>query len=239
MTTPPPNVAVTVQIGDLTSQLKVTITSRIDNTFGRLHRCPEHDHHPHGNGGLQGAGPHGQPLQHLRQRAERGSEARVRPLPPEPPWAAVPSPTAHGTRRSGGCEGPETGKVQGDRYQTRNCETTGVDGCTGTTNNEYGPGVRDVDDGVRLHFVGEGSARGGQHAHQPADLRPDHARTPGRRCEHLPGVEQLPVRTATPTPGSRTPTRRTGTATTGGAPPRSAPATATRATAQGRRPSTP
>ena len=36
-------------------------------------------------------------------------------------------------------EGPETGKVQGDRYQTEDCETTGVDGCTGTTNNEYGP----------------------------------------------------------------------------------------------------
>ena len=34
-------------------------------------------------------------------------------------------------------EGPETGKVQGDRYQTRGCETTDVDGCRALTNDDY------------------------------------------------------------------------------------------------------
>jgi hypothetical protein len=61
----------------------------------------------------------------------------------------TPTGTAQGTSPFPNCsrtptfwgvlEGPETGKVQGDRYSTRNCESSGVDGCTGTVNDEYGP----------------------------------------------------------------------------------------------------
>lgn len=37
----------------------------------------------------------------------------------------------------GAIEGPDSGKVQGDRYQTRPCDGSGVDYCSGGNNSEY------------------------------------------------------------------------------------------------------
>ena len=72
-------------------------------------------------------------------------------------------------------EGPETGKVQGDRYSTRGCESSGVDGCTGTTNNEYGPKLRDGSTtAFGYTFVVKVQPAAVDTNVNAADLRPDH-----------------------------------------------------------------
>lgn len=136
-----PNVVVTVQIGDLASQLKVTITSRIDNTFGGFIGLSRTTITQTATADYKGPAPMGSPCNTFGNEPNGGTAGS----------SPTPTGTAMGTSPFSNCsrnptfwgvlEGPETGKVQGDRYQTRNCENTGVDGCTGTTNNEYGPKI--------------------------------------------------------------------------------------------------
>jgi Flp pilus assembly protein TadG len=134
-----PDVVVDVDLGDLQSQLKVTISSRIKNTFGgfvglhytTLTRTATADY--------KGPAPMGSPCNTLGNEPNAGSGSS----------SPTPTGTVQGSSPFSNCsrnptfwaviEGPETGKVQGDRYSTRGCEDNGVDGCTGTTNNEYGP----------------------------------------------------------------------------------------------------
>ena len=135
-----PDVVVTVAVGDLASQLKVTISSpsttpSAGSSASRRRPSPAPRRRttraPH---------PWAVPCNtfgnepNARYRREL-ADARPAPLRARRPFPNCSrNPTFWGV-----LEGPETGKVQGDRYSTRNCESTGVDGCTGTTNNEYGP----------------------------------------------------------------------------------------------------
>jgi hypothetical protein len=136
-----PQVAVTVQIGDLASQLKVTITSRIDNTFGGFIGLSRTTITQTATADYKGPAPMGSPCNTFGNEPNAGG-AGSSPTPTGTSMGASPfSNCSRNPTFWGVLEGPETGKVQGDRYQTRNCESTGVDGCTGTTNNEYGPKI--------------------------------------------------------------------------------------------------
>ena len=91
----------------------------------------------------------------------------------------------------------ETGKVQGDRYQTKECESSSVDGCNATQR----PDQRRVRR-VRLRLRGEGRAGRGQPHHRPAALRPDvrqHGPDRARTCRRQrrtspPARQHEPVR---------------------------------------------
>ena len=53
------------------SQLKVTITTTVNNTFSQLLGKPTEDDHPERGGDLSGAAATGQPVQRVRQRSRR------------------------------------------------------------------------------------------------------------------------------------------------------------------------
>jgi hypothetical protein len=134
-----PDVVVTVQVGDLASQLKVTVSSRIHNSFGTFIGLSNTTLTRTATADYKGPAPMGSPCNTFGNEPDAGGGGS----------SPTPTGTALGTSPFSNCsrnptfwgviEGPETGKVQGDRYQTRGCESTGVDGCTGTTNDEYGP----------------------------------------------------------------------------------------------------
>jgi Flp pilus assembly protein TadG len=136
-----PDVVVTVQVGDLASQLKVTITSKVHNSFGGFIGVPNTTVSRTATADYKGPAPMGSPCNTLGNEPNAGTGTS----------SPTPSGTAQGASPFSNCsrnptfwgvlEGPETGKVQGDRYQTRGCESSGVDGCTGLTNDEYGPRV--------------------------------------------------------------------------------------------------
>ncbi len=133
------DVVVTVEVGELASQLKVTISSRIDNTFGGFIGLSRTTLTRSATADYKGPAPMGSPCNTFGNEPNAGGGTSS-PTPTGSVQGSSPytncsrNPTFWGV-----LEGPETGKVQGDRYQTRTCESTGVDGCTGTTNDEYGP----------------------------------------------------------------------------------------------------
>jgi Flp pilus assembly protein TadG len=136
-----PEVTVTVEVGDLASQLKVTISSRITNTFGRVIGIGNTTITRTATADYKGPAPMGSPCNTFGNEPDGGTAGSS----PTPTGTSMgTSPFANCSRNPtfwGVVEGPETGKLQGDRYSTRGCETTGVDGCTGTTNDEYGPKI--------------------------------------------------------------------------------------------------
>jgi Flp pilus assembly protein TadG len=141
------DVVVTVETGDLASQLKVTITSRIDNTFGRIIGVDNANITMTATADYKGPAPMGSPCNTFGNEPNPGTNSS----------SPLPSGTAQGASPFSNCsrtpqlwatvEGPETGKLQGDRYQTKGCEgngsgapASGVDGCSGGgwgTNTEY------------------------------------------------------------------------------------------------------
>ena len=175
------DVVVTVEIGDLASQLKVTISSRINNTFGGFIGLSHTTLTRTATADYKGPAPMGSPCNTFGNEPNAGAGSS----------SPTPTGTAQGTSPFANCsrnptfwgvlEGPETGKVQGDRYQTRGCEATGVDGCTGTTNDEYGPKLSPTSTtAFGYTFVVKVQPRCGRHHRQPAGLRPDHGQ---RRAE--------------------------------------------------------
>jgi Flp pilus assembly protein TadG len=136
-----PDIDVVVQIGDLASQLQVTITSKIKNSFGGFIGLSTTTLSRTATADYKGPAPMGSPCNTFGNEPNAGGGSS----------SPTPTGTAQGASPFSNCsrnptfwgvvEGPETGKLQGDRYSTKGCETTGVDGCTGTTNDEYGPKV--------------------------------------------------------------------------------------------------
>jgi Flp pilus assembly protein TadG len=125
---------ITVGLGEKPTQLSVTISAKIENTFGSAIGVDYETITRTSVADYQGPAPMGSPCNTFGNEPDPGSAGQ----------SATPVGTAHGASTCsrtpslwGTVEGPETGKVQGDRYQTRKCENTGVDGCTGTTNDEY------------------------------------------------------------------------------------------------------
>jgi Flp pilus assembly protein TadG len=143
------DVTITVAVGSKPSELKVTVSSRISNNFG-------------GAIGLQSAvisrsavadftapAPMGSPCNTFGNEP-RGSTGSSAPgpvgtaLPSGTSFTNCPKDTSTGTSQPqfwGAVEGPETDKVQGDRYQALRCNETGnagaTFGCSGGKNSEY------------------------------------------------------------------------------------------------------
>lgn len=132
------NVEVRVEQGVRTSQLRVTITSTIPNQFGQLIGVPRANIARTAVADFTGPAPMGSPCNAFGEEPSAGSGGAS---------SGTSSGSALGTSPPGNCsrrpqlwatvEGPETGKVQGDRYGTKQCESSGVDGCSGSTNSEY------------------------------------------------------------------------------------------------------
>lgn len=132
-----PDIVVDVAQGERESQLKVTISSQITNQFGTFIGVNRATIVRSAVADFNGPAPMGSPCNVFGTEPTSGSAA-----------AAVPVGSAIGAIRPSNCpqdpmmwaniEGPETGKVQGDRYQTEKCESSGVDGCSsGKVNEEY------------------------------------------------------------------------------------------------------
>lgn len=127
------DVEVTVETGSRDTQLRVTISARISNQFGAMIGVPRATISRTAVADFTGPAPMGSPCnvfgtEPLVGGGTSGSaigSTRPTNCPQDPElWASV--------------EGPQTGKVQGDRYGTTNCETAGVDGCDGSRKNiEY------------------------------------------------------------------------------------------------------
>ena len=134
------DVSVVVTEGAKASQLKVTISSIVHNTFGAAIGVPQTTIIRSSVGDFLGPSPMGSPCNTFGNEPNAGAGAS----------SATPTGTAQGSSPLPNCsrtpqfwatlEGPETGKVQGDRYQNRTCQApqgATVDGCAGDTNTEY------------------------------------------------------------------------------------------------------
>ncbi len=134
------DVIVAVTEGAKATQLKVTVTSTIHNTFGAAIGVPQTTISRSSVADYLGPSPMGSPCNTFGNEPNAGAGAS----------SADPTGTAQGGSPLPNCsrtpqlwatlEGPETGKVQGDRYQNRTCQAPSgatVDGCAGDTNSEY------------------------------------------------------------------------------------------------------
>jgi Flp pilus assembly protein TadG len=129
--------SVTVGLGEKPTQLKVTISFRMKNTFGAVIGVPTQTITQSATADYQGPAPMGSPCNTFGNEPNAGTGGS----------SATPSGSAQSATVSAYCsrtptlwgtvEGPETGKLQGDRYQTKDCESSSVDGCTSSSNDEY------------------------------------------------------------------------------------------------------
>lgn len=132
------NADVTVAQGDRPSQLKVTVTSTISNIWGSMIGTPTTTISRSATSDFTGPAPMGSPCNTFGNEPSAGAGVGS----PPPDGSALPATGGFANCSStpnfwASMEGPETGKVQGDRYQTKGCESSGVDECTGTANDEY------------------------------------------------------------------------------------------------------
>ncbi len=122
--------SVTVTVGDKPTQLRVSISSTIRNTFGTVIGVPKQTITRAGTADYQGPAPMGSPCNTFGNEPSPG-------MGPASAQGSSPLPNCKRTPQFWALvEGPETGKVQGDRYQTLNCENSGVDGCSSSKKNE-------------------------------------------------------------------------------------------------------
>lgn len=133
------SVAVNVQPGARPSQLRVTVSSTIGNQFGRMIGLPQITITRSAVADYTGPAPMGSPCNTFGNEPPPATGAGS----PTPASSVLPPVTAGGFANCSTepkfwavVEGPQTGKVQGDRYQTLRCENTGVDGCSAANLNE-------------------------------------------------------------------------------------------------------
>ena len=137
-------VNIVVTVGDRPTQLKVTITKPVANTFGKVIGTPDDDAHPDGGRRLPRPSAHGQPLQHLRQRAA-AAERVAAPLTHREgrrQGGRAASSTARLRRRCGGTSKDHrrtSSRATSTRRATVRPGHHGVNGCSGDTNQEYDP----------------------------------------------------------------------------------------------------
>ncbi len=123
---------VSVTTDDKATQLKVTISATVTNSFGSMIGLPQQVITRSATADYQGPAPMGSPCNTFGNEPNPGNRGVVQPVgsangttscPRQPEyWATV--------------EGPQTDKIYGDRYQTKGC-TAGVDLCTNRVNTEY------------------------------------------------------------------------------------------------------
>jgi Flp pilus assembly protein TadG len=180
-----PAVTVVVTLGDRPTQLKVTITATVPNTFGKVIGVPTATLQESATADYQGPQPMGSPCNTFGNEPTSGTGGS----------SPTPSGTSHGSAPFASCttppqfwgviEGPDTDKIQGDQYQTKDC-SSGVDGCTGTSNSDY------EDYGYAYVVKVQAGAVG-----SPIDLQlydPEFAET-GATCASLPGSSSFPTTT--------------------------------------------
>jgi Flp pilus assembly protein TadG len=156
-----PDVVVTVSQGVRDSQLRVTITSTIPNQFGRMIGVDQATVSRTAVADFTGPAPMGSPCNVFGTEPPSGTGGTGANAGP---GGADPVGSAIGTAPLDMCpqnpqlwatvEGPQTGKVQGDRYGTVECETSNVDGCdSGGDNLEYeDPASPDDESGEAGYF---------------------------------------------------------------------------------------
>ncbi len=131
-----PDVVVTVSPGERNTQLRVSISATIDNQFGQIIGVDSTAIMRTSVADFTGPAPMGSPCNTFGTEPSAGGGAS----------SPTPTGTAIGAARPTNCpqnpemwatiEGPDTPKVQGDRYSTRSC-IGGEDGCSGGSNSEY------------------------------------------------------------------------------------------------------
>lgn len=129
--------SVLVEVGEKPTQLKVTVSSTIDNTFGKAIGVPDSTMKAYAVADFNGPAPMGSPC-NVFGNEPKGSQQ----LPPTsttlkvPPYADCANPEFWGA-----ITGPETVKGQGAQFETRKCKGD-EDGCasgTGGANEEFDP----------------------------------------------------------------------------------------------------
>jgi len=132
-------VTVTVSLGTRDTQLKVTIVDTVDNAFGKFIGVPNAHLVRSAVADYQGPQPMGSPCNTFGNEPGSGTGGSS-PTPSGTARGSSPFPNCTSPPQFwGNIEGPQTGKLQGDEYQTKNCEnkTHTIDGCSGNTNDEY------------------------------------------------------------------------------------------------------
>ncbi|HEX3931027.1 MAG TPA: pilus assembly protein TadG-related protein [Nocardioides sp.] len=169
---------VTVTVGNRPTQLKVIITQVVTNTFGQVVGSPSATLTRTGVADYQGPSPMGSPCNTFgNEPASGGGTSSVKP-----------SGSSISSTETSYCgsnpqfwatvEGPETDKVQGDRYQTLTCSGNDADSCASNQNSEYAPNGYFYDVKVQPAAV-----------NQTVTLQlydPEYANT-GQDCSGLPG----------------------------------------------------
>jgi Flp pilus assembly protein TadG len=133
-----PDVSIAVGLGSRDTQLKVTITDRVANSFGQFIGVGSTTLSRTAVADFKGPQPMGSPCNTFGNEPTSGTGGS----------SPTPSGTAHGAAPFASCstppqfwgviEGPQTDKVQGDEFQDTSC-SNGVDGCTSGKNDEYDP----------------------------------------------------------------------------------------------------
>jgi Flp pilus assembly protein TadG len=137
-------VKVTVTKAERESQLKVTISARITNQFGQLFGVESAVITRHAVADFTGPAPMGSPCNVFGTEPPSGSKGSYS----SGGGASPQGSSAIGSSRPANCkqdpemwatvEGPQTGKVQGDRYGTVYCEDSDVQYCDSSKRNtEY------------------------------------------------------------------------------------------------------
>lgn len=131
-------VSVSAVQGSSPSQLKVTVSAQVRNTFGALIGVPATTITRTAVADYTGPAPMGSPCNTFGNEPDGGGGAGA----PSPTGSALgASPFSNCSRAPSlwaAVHGPETGKLQGDRYGTVKCEGPAVDGCDADKNNtEY------------------------------------------------------------------------------------------------------
>jgi Flp pilus assembly protein TadG len=132
---------VVVEVGEKPTQLKVTVSSRISNSFAgyfdqgftNISRSAVADYN--------GPAPMGSPCNTFGNEPPGSATLDTDPRGPSSSVIVVPSGGASCTSSPkfwGAIAGPETPKGNGDAFMTRTC-ASGNSGCTGTTNTDFDP----------------------------------------------------------------------------------------------------
>lgn len=127
--------SVTVAVGSKPTQLRVTVSSTVDNTFGRALGVSNSTMSRSALADFNGPAPMGSPCNTFAN--EPAASTTFTGSGPAGSVVKVPAPANCASPQFwGAISGPEVVKDQGSQFETRKCQG-GEDGCTGTTNNEY------------------------------------------------------------------------------------------------------
>jgi Flp pilus assembly protein TadG len=134
------NNTVTVEIGDKPTQLKVTISATITNTFGSAIGIKTATITRSGTADYQGPAPMGSPCNTFGNEPNSGGGTDTENRPTG--TVQGPSPFANCSRNPqlwATIQGPGTDKSYGDRYQSYVCASSSTYKCASGTNSEYDP----------------------------------------------------------------------------------------------------